>query len=114
MTHWGKKKLVVGCFSLWVGLSVKDSYLKDMGANVGDTIYAVATPPGRSAIAVIRISGENAEKRPLCFQCLACRGQFNVSRLMHAGKVLDRSCCSKAHIPVQERMCEIHCHASCY
>ena len=59
--------------------------------NANDTIYAVATPPGQSAIAVIRISGQNAARTPDLFSvpCPAA-GQFNVSRLMHAGKVLDQ------------------------
>ena len=62
-----------------------------MSDNANDTIYAVATPPGRSAIAVIRVSGQNAAKTPALFSvsCPAA-GQFSVSRLMQAGKVLDQ------------------------
>ncbi|MGB1826531.1 MAG: hypothetical protein ACPHLN_08810, partial [Candidatus Puniceispirillaceae bacterium] len=32
-----------------------------------DTIFALATPPGRSAIAVIRISGPSAHAAPALF-----------------------------------------------
>ena len=62
-----------------------------MSENTSDTIYAVATPPGRSAIAVIRISGRKASKTAVLFS-VPCpsAGQFNVSRLMQAGKVLDQ------------------------
>ncbi len=81
-----------------------------------DTIYAVATPPGRSAIAVIRISGGNAAKIPVLFSvpCPAA-GQFNVSRLMLAGKVLDQVILlfmKGPHSSTGEDVCEIHCHGS--
>ena len=84
--------------------------------NANDTIYAVATPPGRSAIAVIRISGQNAARTPDLFSvpCPAA-GQFNVSRLMHAGKVLDQVILLFMKGPrssTGEDVCEIHCHGS--
>ena len=84
--------------------------------NANDTIYAVATPPGRSAIAVIRISGQNAASTPDLFSvpCPAA-GQFNVSRLMHAGKVLDQVILlfmKGPHSSTGEDVCEIHCHGS--
>ena len=62
-----------------------------MSDNANDTIYAVATPPGRSAIAIIRVSGQNAAKTPALFSvsCPAA-GQFSVSRLIQAGKILDQ------------------------
>ena len=84
--------------------------------NANDTIYAVATPPGRSAIAVIRISGQNAARTPDLFS-VPCpdAGQFNVSRLMHAGKVLDQVILLFMKGPrssTGEDVCEIHCHGS--
>ena len=84
--------------------------------NANDTIYAVATPPGRSAIAVIRISGQNAARTPDLFS-VSCpaSGQFNVSRLMHAGKVLDQVILLFMRGPrssTGEDVCEIHCHGS--
>ena len=87
-----------------------------MSDNANDTIYAVATPPGRSAIAVIRISGRNAAKTPALFSvtCPAA-GQFNVSRLMQAGRVLDQVILlfmKGPHSSTGEDVCEIHCHGS--
>ena len=87
-----------------------------MSDNANDTIYAVATPPGRSAIAIIRISGRNAAKTPALFSvpCPAA-GQFNVSRLMQAGKVLDQVILlfmKGPHSNTGEDVCEIHCHGS--
>ena len=87
-----------------------------MTKNVNDTIYAVATPPGRSAIAVIRISGEYAEKTPALFSvtCPAA-GHFKVSRLLQAGKVLDQVVLlfmKGPHSNTGEDVCEIHCHGS--
>ena len=84
--------------------------------SANDTIYAVATPPGRSAIAVIRISGQHAAKTPDLFSA-SCppAGQFNVSRLMHAGKVLDQVILLFMKGPrssTGEDVCEIHCHGS--
>ncbi len=87
-----------------------------MNDNVSDTIYAVATPPGRSAIAVIRISGVGAAKAPALFSS-ACpaAGQFTVSRLMQDGKVLDQVILlfmKGPHSSTGEDVCEIHCHGS--
>ena len=87
-----------------------------MTDNANDTIYAVATPPGRSAIAVIRVSGGNAAKTPDLFS-VPCppAGQFNVSRLMQAGKVLDQVILlfmKGPHSSTGEDVCEIHCHGS--
>ncbi|MFZ9134835.1 MAG: tRNA uridine-5-carboxymethylaminomethyl(34) synthesis GTPase MnmE, partial [Candidatus Puniceispirillaceae bacterium] len=57
-----------------------------------DTIFAIATPPGRSAIAVIRISGSNAASAPALLRA-ACppAGQFSVARLYHDGQVIDQA-----------------------
>ena len=87
-----------------------------MVESANDTIYAVATPPGRSAIAVIRISGQNAAKTPGLFSvpCPAA-GQFNVSRLMQAGRVVDQVILlfmEGPHSSTGEDVCEIHCHGS--
>ena len=87
-----------------------------MSVKADDTIYAVATPPGRSAIAVIRVSGAEAETAPLLF-CVACPepGQFRIARLMREGKVLDQVIILFMKAPYSstgEDVCEIHCHGS--
>jgi len=55
------------------------------------TIFAIATPPGRSAIAVIRISGPLASKAPALFGA-ACplAGQFSVARLILDQRVINQ------------------------
>jgi tRNA modification GTPase len=58
-----------------------------------DTIFALATPPGRSAIAVIRISGPAAHAAPALFGA-ACPapGCFQVARLLDdSGMPLDEA-----------------------
>ena len=89
---------------------------KNMSGKVNDTIYAVATPPGRSAIAVIRISGAEAASAPLLFS-VACpeAGQIRIARLMREGKVLDQVIIlfmKAPHSSTGENVCEIHCHGS--
>ena len=87
-----------------------------MSDYVNDTIYAVATPPGRSAIAVIRISGPKAASAPVLFSATCpIAGEFNVSRLIKAGKVLDQAILLFMKGPnssTGEDVCEIHCHGS--
>jgi len=87
-----------------------------MSVGTDDTIYALATPPGRSAIAVIRISGAEAALAPPLFT-VACpeAGQFRVARLMREGKVLDQVIIlfmEAPHSSTGENVCEIHCHGS--
>ena len=55
------------------------------------TIFAIATPPGQSAIAVIRISGPLAGDAPALFGA-ACpkAGQFSVARLALDQRVIDQ------------------------
>ena len=81
-----------------------------------ETIYAIATPPGRSAIAVIRISGPVARETPRLFAARCPEaGQFVVARLMHGGKVLDQVIMLFMKAPLSstgEDVCEIHCHGS--
>ena len=80
------------------------------------TIFAVATPPGRSAIAVIRISGPLASKAPAVFGA-ACplAGQFSVARLVLGQRVIDQVILLFMQAPLSstgEDVCEIHCHGS--
>ena len=81
-----------------------------------DTIFAIATPPGRSAIAVIRISGPEAATAPSLFRALCPpAGQFSVARLYHDGKVIDQALLLFMRGPrssTGEDVCEIHCHGS--
>ena len=81
-----------------------------------DTIFAVATPPGRSAIAVLRISGPQAAQAPALFGA-ACpeAGQFKLARLSAAGQVIDEALILFMQSPrssTGEDVCEIHCHGS--
>ena len=87
-----------------------------MSDNANETIYALATPPGRSAIAVIRISGADAATVPSFFlvPCPAA-GQFIVARLLKDGRVLDQVIILFMRGPdssTGEDVCEIHCHGS--
>ena len=87
-----------------------------MSNNVNKTIYALASPPGRSAVAIIRISGSKAGFAPEIFSagCPAA-GQFTVSRLLGNGEVLDQAIILFMKGPQSstgEDVCEIHCHGS--
>lgn len=80
------------------------------------TIFAIATPPGRSAIAVIRISGPLAGDAPALFGA-ACpsAGQFSVTRLVLGQRVIDQVILLFMKAPFSstgEDVCEIHCHGS--
>ena len=80
------------------------------------TIFSIATPPGRSAIAVIRISGPLASDVPVLFD-VACplAGQFSVARLVLDQRVIDEVILLFMKAPVSstgEDVCEIHCHGS--
>ena len=81
-----------------------------------DTIFAVATPPGRSAIAVIRISGQQARIAPKLFaaNCPAA-GHFRLVRLRAGDQVIDEAMVLFMAAPKSstgEDVCEIHCHGS--
>ncbi len=81
-----------------------------------ETIFAIATPPGRSAIAVIRISGPLASTAPALFGA-ACplAGQFAVARLVLDQRVIDQVILLFMKAPFSstgEDVCEIHCHGS--
>ena len=80
------------------------------------TIFAIATPPGRSAIAVIRISGPLAGDAPALFGA-ACpmAGQLSVARLVLDQRVIDQVILLFMKAPFSstgEDVCEIHCHGS--
>ena len=80
------------------------------------TIFAIATPPGRSAIAVIRISGPLASKAPELFGAVCpLAGQFSVARLILDQRVIDQVILLFMQAPFSstgEDVCEIHCHGS--
>ncbi len=81
-----------------------------------DTIFAVATPPGRSAIAVIRISGPKAGLSPALFAAHCPDvGHFCVARLRAGDQVIDEVILLFMAGPKSstgEDVCEIHCHGS--
>jgi len=81
------------------------------------TIFAIATPPGRSALAVIRISGPQAHTAPSLFSVKmagdrrACRASLKASD----GSVLDDVIIISFSAPASatgEDIIEIHCHGS--
>ena len=81
-----------------------------------DTIFAVATPPGRSAIAVIRISGPKAGLSPALFASnCPVAGQICLARLNVDDQVIDEAIILFMAAPKSstgEDVCEIHCHGS--
>ena len=83
----------------------------------GDTIFALATPPGKSAIAVIRISGPQASGAPAVFGAdCPDAGRFSVARLCDdAGRMIDQVVILFMAGPrssTGEDVTEIHCHGS--
>ena len=80
------------------------------------TIFAMATPPGLSAIAVIRISGSLASDAPALFGAdCPLAGQFSVARLVVDQRVIDQVILLFMKAPFSstgEDVCEIHCHGS--
>ena len=81
-----------------------------------DTIFAVATPPGQSAIAVIRISGPKANMSPTLFAAnCPTAGQFSLARLRVGEQVIDEAMILFMAAPKSstgEDVCELHCHGS--
>ena len=82
-----------------------------------DTIFALATPPGRSAIAVIRISGPQAFAAPALFGCVVpAAGTFRMARLVDGdGGRLDEALILAMRAPrssTGEDVVEIHAHGS--
>lgn len=82
-----------------------------------ETIYALATAQGKSAIAVIRISGPLACMVPSLFGCpQSAAQQVNVLRLKDStGQVIDEVVYFCFHGPASstgEDVSEIHCHGS--
>ena len=97
-------------------LSENGNIEKTMSQAGYKTIFAIATPPGRSAIAVIRISGPLAGDAPALFGA-ACpkAGQFSVARLVLDQRVIDQVILLFMKAPFSstgEDVCEIHCHGS--
>jgi len=84
---------------------------------IKETIYALATPPGRSAIAVIRISGAFALQVPGLFgqPPLAGRGMCYARLQDRQGAPLDEVLLlsfAGPHSATGEDVLEIHCHGS--
>ncbi len=82
-----------------------------------DTIFAQATPPGRAAIAVIRISGDRAFAAPALFGCdVPPPGRFRLARLVDSdGATLDEALILAMKGPrssTGEDVVEIHAHGS--
>ena len=82
-----------------------------------DTIFAKATPPGRAAIAVIRISGDRAFSAPSVFGCdVPEPGRFRVAQLADEdGGQLDEALVLAMKGPrssTGEDVVEIHAHGS--
>ena len=84
-------------------------------ASETDTIYALATPPGKSAIAVIRISGDRAADVPRAFVAKCPQpGCFSLQTLVDGtGAVIDQALLLFMAAPYSstgEDVVEIHCH----
>ena len=82
-----------------------------------DTIYALATATGKSAIAVIRISGPLSQRVPALFgQEIVPPKQIKVMRLTASdGQVIDEVvyfCFQSPHSATGEDAAEIQCHGS--
>ena len=84
--------------------------------NDARTIFALATPPGRSAVAIIRISGPEARRAPSLFGAFCPdAGTFSVARLRVDGHMVDQVMVlfmQKPKSSTGEDVCEIHCHGS--
>lgn len=84
---------------------------------MSDTIAAIATPPGKGGIAIVRISGEMAPKimREL-FSPLPDEIKYRhmyYGKVMHEGVLIDKPLCvlfGKGSSYTGEDLCEFHCH----
>ena len=92
------------------------NFAKSKPMTSDDTIFAVATPPGRSAIAVIRISGPKAAQAPALFGTDCPKeGHFRFARLTTENQVIDEALILFMRAPQSstgEDVCEFHCHGS--
>jgi tRNA modification GTPase len=84
-------------------------------AQEGDTIFALATPPGKSAIAVLRISGPQAAQAAMALGAKCPQaGRFSLAKLSGAnGQTLDEALLlfmAAPHSSTGEDVLEIHCH----
>lgn len=82
-----------------------------------DTIFALATPPGRSALAVIRVSGPQAGDVPKLFGAAALLPRQAQRRWLKdkEGNLIDDVLMIAFHGPLSatgEDVTEIHCHGS--
>jgi tRNA modification GTPase len=90
-----------------------------------DTIVAAATPPGRGAVAIVRLSGPRAieiaqklwhpRRKPT--RIIARRLQLGDIRDPQDGKMLDRAMCVLMPAPrslTGENVAELHCHGGVY
>ena len=106
----------------WEDLRAGSGYItfegnKSTMRDSADTIFAQATPPGRSAVAVIRISGAQAFAAAAAFGCdVPAPGRFAVVRLVDAdGAPLDEAILLAMKGPrssTGEDVLEIHAHGS--
>ena len=85
--------------------------------NLSPTIFAIATPPGRSALSVVRISGPQAHTVPSLFgvQLPRDRQASRAFLKMSDGSVLDDVILMSFSAPASatgEDIIEIHCHGS--
>ncbi len=91
---------------------------QNMNQPMTDTIYALATPQGKSAIAVIRLSGPLSRTIPALFghsKQIAPRQVSYISLLDAGGKILDDVIFFWFEAPASatgEDMAEIQCHGS--
>jgi tRNA modification GTPase len=79
-----------------------------------DTIYSLATPAGKSAIALLRVSGPGSHKAlSLCDRPVLSPRRMHLRRLMSEEGVVDQVMLVKYDSPASytgEDMLEINCH----
>ena len=81
-----------------------------------DTIFALATPEGKSGVAIIRVSGKNAFQLFEKFSCPPVKpNRMGLRKLIVDNKLLDEAlilCFGEGHSFTGEKVVEIHHHGS--
>ena len=81
-----------------------------------NTIFALATPEGKSGVAIIRVSGKNAFQLFEKFSCQPVKpNRMGLRKLLVNNKLLDEAlilCFDKGHSFTGEKVVELHHHGS--
>ena len=92
----------------------QQSELVETAALDGDTIAAIATPPGKGGVAIVRLSGHHAWPitRTLCMRSVEPRTP-TLSNFVHQSVVIDQGLVLLFQGPnsfTGEDVAELHCH----